>query len=158
MMEVPSILMVAPKGMVKEEIFLETPIFSSRVSILTGMVALEVDVENAKAITGKNLLINLTGFSLVKISSMIMYTMKHWMASPIITLIIYFSNGINPSKPRFEKVLVIMQNTPRGANCITRLVISIIRLLHWLRKLEIISAFSPILARRIPTSRANRMI
>ena len=34
--DVPSMLMVAPSGMVKEEIFLETPIFSAKVSIDNG--------------------------------------------------------------------------------------------------------------------------
>ena len=67
-MAVPSMLMVAPSGMVKEEIFLDTPIFSSRVSIASGIVALDVAVENAKLITGKYLRINLYGFSLVKIA------------------------------------------------------------------------------------------
>ena len=56
-------LMVAPRGMVKEEIFLETPTFLERVSMDSGMVAFEVAVEKANAITGKNFLINLTGFS-----------------------------------------------------------------------------------------------
>ena len=67
-MAVPSMLMVAPSGMVKEEIFLDTPIFSSSVSIASGIVALDVAVEKAKLITGKYLRINLYGFSLVKIA------------------------------------------------------------------------------------------
>ena len=47
-------LMVAPSGMVKDEIRRLTPIFSSSVSIFIGIVALEVAVENAKPITGAN--------------------------------------------------------------------------------------------------------
>ena len=62
MIEVPSMLMVAPSGIVKEEIFLETPIFLFSVSMERGIVALDVAVEKAKAITGKNFLINLIGF------------------------------------------------------------------------------------------------
>ena len=68
MIAVPSILIVAPNGIVNEEIFLDTPIFSSRVSIAIGIVALDVAVEKAKLITGKYLRINLYGFSLVKIA------------------------------------------------------------------------------------------
>ena len=66
MIEVPSMLMVAPSGMVKEDILLDTPIFLNRVSMDSGIVALLVEVENAKVMTGKNFLINLNGFSLVK--------------------------------------------------------------------------------------------
>ena len=71
MMEVPSMLMVAPSGMVKEEIFLDTPTFLERVSIDIGMVALDVAVENANAITGKNFLMKRIGFRPVKILSRI---------------------------------------------------------------------------------------
>ena len=65
MMDVPSILIVAPNGIVKDEIFLETPIFSAKVFI--GIVALDVDVEKAKAITGKKFLIKIIGFNPEKI-------------------------------------------------------------------------------------------
>ena len=64
-------LMVAPSGMVKEEIFLDTPIFLESVSIESGMVALDVAVENANAITGKNFLIKRIGFSPVNTFSRI---------------------------------------------------------------------------------------
>ena len=67
MMDVPSILMVAPSGIVNEEIFLETPTFLESVSIESGMVAFDVAVENANAITGKNFLIKRIGFNPVKI-------------------------------------------------------------------------------------------
>ena len=67
MMDVPSILIVAPNGIVKDEIFLETPTFSAKVSIFIGIVALDVDVEKAKAITGKKFLIKITGFNPEKI-------------------------------------------------------------------------------------------
>ena len=69
-MEVPSMLMVAPRGIVKDEICLETPIFLYRVSIDRGIVALLVEVEKAKVITGKNFLMNLKGFKRVKANSM----------------------------------------------------------------------------------------
>ena len=71
MIEVPSMLMVAPSGIVKDEIFLDTPIFLDSVSIDIGMVALDVAVENANAITGKNFLMNRIGFRPVKILSRI---------------------------------------------------------------------------------------
>ncbi len=48
-------LIVAPSGIVKDEIFLETPIFLSSVSMESGMVALDVAVVNANIITGENL-------------------------------------------------------------------------------------------------------
>ena len=70
MMDVPSMLMVAPRGIVKDEICLETPIFLYRVSIDRGIVALLVEVEKAKVITGKNFLMNLKGFNRVKANSM----------------------------------------------------------------------------------------
>ena len=66
MMDVPSMLMVAPRGIVKEDICLDTPIFLLSVSMDIGIVALDVAVENANPITGRNFLINLNGFSLVK--------------------------------------------------------------------------------------------
>ena len=71
MMDVPSMLMVAPRGMVKEDICLETPIFLLRVSMDIGMVAFDVAVENANPITGRNFLMNLNGFSLVNTNSRI---------------------------------------------------------------------------------------
>ena len=64
-------MMVAPSGIVKDDIFLETPTFLFNVSIDSGIVALDVAVEKAKAITGKNFLINLSGFKPVKIFSRI---------------------------------------------------------------------------------------
>lgn len=63
MIEVPSILIVAPRGMVKELIFSETPIFLAKVPIDNGIVALDVAVENANCITGKNLRKKTNGFS-----------------------------------------------------------------------------------------------
>ena len=71
MIEVPSMLIVAPRGMVNEEIFLETPTFLDRVSMDIGIVALDVAVENANAITGKNFLMKRIGFRPVKILSRI---------------------------------------------------------------------------------------
>ena len=44
-------LIVAPKGIVKDEIFLDTPILLSSVSIESGIVAFEVAVEKAKLLT-----------------------------------------------------------------------------------------------------------
>lgn len=54
MIEVPSMLMVAPSGIVKEEIFFETPIFCASVSMFIGMVAFEVEVENASHNLGRS--------------------------------------------------------------------------------------------------------
>ena len=62
-------LTVAPSGMVNEETLRSTPIFSSRVSMLSGMVALEVEVENANAMTGKNFFRKRSGLSLVNTNS-----------------------------------------------------------------------------------------
>lgn len=56
---------IAPSGIVKEEIFLLTPIFLCRVSMERGIVAFEVAVVNAKLITGKNFLIKRIGLSRV---------------------------------------------------------------------------------------------
>ena len=87
--------------MVKDDIFLDTPTFFVRVSIDSGIVAFDVAVENAKAITGKNFLINFRGFSPVNIFSKIWYTPKHWIASAINTPIIYFASGTNAENPKF---------------------------------------------------------
>ena len=144
--------------MVKEEIFLETPIFLYSVSIESGIVALEVAVEKAKAITGKNFLINFTGFRPVNSFSKIWYTPKHWIARAIRTAIIYFARGTNALKPMVAKVLAIRLNTPMGARLITIIVISIIISLNWLIKLETVSARSPSFARITPMIKANTMI
>ena len=61
--DVPSIFIVAPRGIVNDDIFLETPIFLCNVSIDIGIVAFDVAVENANPITGANFLINLTGLN-----------------------------------------------------------------------------------------------
>ena len=55
-MAAPSILMVAPSGTVKEEIFLDTPIFFANVSIDNGIVALDVAVEKSKRHNRKEVL------------------------------------------------------------------------------------------------------
>ena len=148
-------LMVAPSGIVKEEIFLDTPTFLERVSIDIGMVALDVAVENANAITGKNFLIKRIGFRPVKILSRIWYTPKHWIARASSTPIIYFASGINALKPIFAKVRLIRQKTPIGARLMIIMVISIIMSLNWLKKFATVSARSPIFARITPTIRAN---
>ena len=54
-MDVPSILIVAPKGIEKDETSLPTP-SSYNFSKLIGIVALEEHELNANSITGKNLL------------------------------------------------------------------------------------------------------
>ena len=68
MMAVPSMLMVAPSGIVNEETSRETP-NSVSFSMFRGIVAFDVEDENAKNITGTNFLKNLIGFSLVKTTS-----------------------------------------------------------------------------------------
>ena len=60
---VPSILIVAPKGTVNDAIFLFTPILSTTVLSVTGIVAFEDDVENANNIKDLILLKNLKGFT-----------------------------------------------------------------------------------------------
>ena len=54
-------LMVAPSGMVNDEMRRSTPIFFSRVSIFSGMVAFDVAVEKPKAATEKNFRRNMSG-------------------------------------------------------------------------------------------------
>ena len=65
MMAVPSMLIVAPNGMVNEEISRETP-SSESVSRFKGIVAFDVEDENAKNITEMNFLKNFSGFNRVK--------------------------------------------------------------------------------------------
>ena len=66
MIAVPSMFIVAPNGIVNEDISLDTPI-SDNFSKFNGIVAFDVEDENAKIITDMNLLKNGIGFSLVKI-------------------------------------------------------------------------------------------
>ena len=64
MIAVPSILTVAPNGIVNDDTSRETPI-SSSLSIFIGIVAFEDDAEKANSITLKNFLKNLIGFNRV---------------------------------------------------------------------------------------------
>lgn len=66
--EVPSMLIVAPNGIVNEDTSRETP-SSDNFSKFKGIVAFEVDDENAKNITETNFLKNIIGFNLVNIIS-----------------------------------------------------------------------------------------
>ena len=66
---VPSILIVAPSGMVKDAIFLETPILRQSVSMLSGTTAALIDVVKANVMTGKNFLINRKGLSLANVAN-----------------------------------------------------------------------------------------
>ena len=61
-------LIVAPRGIVNEETSDSTPI-SDSFSKFKGIVALDVEDENAKSITDANFLKNLTGLNLVKNTS-----------------------------------------------------------------------------------------
>ena len=65
---VPSMLIVAPNGMVNEEISRETP-SSESFSMFNGIVAFDVEDENAKNITETNFLKNFIGLNLVKMTS-----------------------------------------------------------------------------------------
>ena len=82
MMAVPSMLMVAPSGMVNDETLGLTPTFSSSVSMLSGMVALDELVENAKTMTGQNLCRKWNGLRRVKTTSKSMYTTSSCTARP----------------------------------------------------------------------------
>ena len=156
--DVPSMLMVAPSGIVKDEIFFETPIFSASVSIFIGMVAFEVEVENANAITGKKFLMKINGLSPENIFSNPRYTTKHCTASASRTQNIYFNNGMNTSKPISANVFAIRQNTPIGASFMTAIVISIIISLNCPKKFFTMSTWSPMFARITPRINANTMI
>ena len=119
--------MVAPSGMVNDETSRETP-SSESFSRFNGIVAFDVEEENAKNITEINFLKNLIGFSLVKITSSEGYTTNACIARPKRTQPIYLANGSNPLKPSEAKVFAIRQNIPIGANFITIRVISIMML------------------------------
>lgn len=126
---VPSMLMVAPRGIVNDEISFETPI-SDNFSIFNGIVAFDVDDENAKNMTEKNFLKNTTGFSLVIINISVGYTMNACIPNAIITQTTYFVSGIMASKPNPPNVLAIKQNTPIGAKYIIIEVMFIITLFN----------------------------
>ena len=158
MIDVPSMFTVAPRGTVNEEILRETPIFFSSVSMDIGIVAFDVAVVKANIITGKNFLINLTGFSLVNTNSRIWYTPRHWINSARKTASMYFNIGTKASKPISAKVFAIRQKTPTGASFITVIVISIIMSLNCEKKLETVETFVPSFASITPTNSANTMI
>ena len=130
MMEVPSMLIVAPSGIVNDEIFLETPTLLSSVSMDKGIVALDVAVVKANIMTGKNFFRKRSGLSRVKRNSSTWYTTKHCTARASTTAPMYFSIGRNASKPISANVFAIRQNTPIGATFMTAMVISIIRSLN----------------------------
>ena len=75
MIAVPSMLIVAPSGIVNEEIFLLTP-SSSNLLMFIGTVAFDDEVEKANPNTGKNFFKNLNGFAFAKIVNKTMYTKK----------------------------------------------------------------------------------
>ena len=157
MIDVPSILMVAPKGMVNEEMRRSTPILRSSVSILRGMVAFEVAVENANAITGKNFFRNMMGLTRASSHSMIMYTTRHCTASASSTPSMYFTMGTNASKPTFANVRESRQNTPIGATYMTIEVIFIMMSLNCSKKRCTVSTLRPMMEMIMPTNSAKKM-
>src|SRR5574344_60040 len=74
------------------------------------------------------------------------------------TLQTYLIKGINPDKPRFEKVLATKQNTPIGASFMTSIVISIITELPWVNTAASMSEVLRTLAKTIPIISAKKMI
>ena len=157
MMDVPSILVVAPSGMVKDEIRRLTPIFSSSVSIFIGIVALEVAVEKAKPITGANFLRKRSGLRRVNSASRIWYTPQHWMNSASRTAPIYLNIGTIAEKPRPANVFAIRQNTPIGARRMTIMVISIMMSLPCWKKFVTSWVLSCSFARMMPMISAKTM-
>ena len=155
---VPSMLIVAPSGTVKDDMFSETPNFSSNVSMDKGIEALDDAVENAKLITGANLLKNFIGLSFVKPLSISIYVTKQWIANAKNTANIYFKSGAKAFHPIVEKVVAIRQNTPIGAAFITIVVIFIIISLNCVKNLPTVSALSFNCAKIRPIKRANTII
>lgn len=66
--QLPSILIVAPSGIEKEYTFFAIPSRSLHISIETGIVALLDAIVKAESIAGENFLKNVTGFNRPKIS------------------------------------------------------------------------------------------
>ena len=150
-MAVPSMLIVAPNGIVNDETSRETP-SSESFSRFRGIVAFDVEDENAKNITEMNFLKNLTGFNLVNITSNDGYTTNACIARPKSTHKIYFPNGSKPPKPNDANVLAIKQKIPIGANFMTIRVISIMMVFAWVKKSLTTCVFSLNLANIIPIS------
>ena len=71
MMAVPSMLMVEPKGTVKEATLDLTPNFLVAVSIVTGKVALLLDVLKAKSAASRIFTSNISGFKPLKVFKII---------------------------------------------------------------------------------------
>src|SRR3712207_4203504 len=97
--EVPSILTVAPNGIVKLAIPFDAPIFSSQVFKLIGIDALLLDVLNATNITGQNFFKKVIGFTPPKNLRDGAYTTIICSDNATETVIRYFSNGINAFIP-----------------------------------------------------------
>ena len=83
MIAVPFMLMVAPRGMVNDEILGSTPTRLLSVSMLSGMVALEELVENAKTMTGQNFLRKCSGLRRVNTKRMSMKTTSSIKSKPM---------------------------------------------------------------------------
>ena len=71
--------------------------------MFNGIAAFDVEDENAKNITEKNLLKNLIGFNLVKIISSDGYTKNACIARPKRTHPIYWVSGNKPPNPMMRK-------------------------------------------------------
>ena len=80
MIAVPSMLMVAPSGIVKEATELLTPWCFSTVSIVTGSVAFELAVLKAIIAAGRMFSKNLNGLKRARAVSNSEYTPKQWRA------------------------------------------------------------------------------
>ena len=158
MMEVPSMLMVAPSGMVNDEMRRSTPIFFSSVSMFNGMVAFDVAVENANIITDTNFFRNFTGLMRANTVSSTMYTTRHCTASASKTPSMYFTMGRNASKPMLANVRASRQNTPMGATYMTMEVIFIMMSLNCSKKRCTTSTLRPMVDRMMPTNSAKKMM
>ncbi len=158
MMEVPSMLMVAPSGMVNDEMRRSTPIFFSSVSMFSGMVALLVAVENAKAMTEPNFFRKRMGLRRANTNSSSMYTTRHCTASARSTPNMYLSMGRNASKPMLANVRASRQNTPKGAASMTMEVIFIMMSLNCSKKRCTVSTLRPISDKMMPMNSAKKMI
>ena len=118
-MAVPSMLMVAPKGRTKEEITRGTFNSFSTVSMVTGSVAFDEEVEKATNIGGRMARQNLRGLTLPIISTANEMITVAWIARAIITNTPYLRRETNTSKPNLPIVEASKAKTPKGAIFIT---------------------------------------
>ena len=104
-------LTVAPSGRTKLEIFFEMPRFSSAICIVTGRVALELEVENPRSCALRIRRKNSTGLTRARNLRMNENVPTAWSTNPRTTVPVYHSRLWRISKPNRAVTAAIKTKT-----------------------------------------------